>query len=142
MDASDTGTFSINAEDRLVILRYSGKVTEDLSAKAFSAYWDFAQTVGGHGLLIDYSEASEIAISFPQMVSMTFRRLPVYRKLDHRRVAIWAPTDPVYGSARMYASLTVKIETMEVEAFRDVQEALNFLDQGPRRSGASVTTTS
>lgn len=134
MSVPETGHFKLDAEDRRVIVKYSGHVTGELSTDAFLAYWDFAQTIGDHDLLVDYSEATDIDITFPQLVSMAFRRLPYYRKLGHRRVAIWAPTDPVFGSARMYASLAVKVETMEVEVFRDIAEALAFLDQAPGRS--------
>lgn len=120
-------TYEIRSDRNLVIVRCTGTITASNSPEAFAACNADPSFEPGFSIFLDLSETTEIDFSFGEMLSHLYRRAPVYRSWGPTRLAMYAPHDPVFGTARMYASLVDQIETLQAEVFRDRNEAFAFL---------------
>jgi len=123
--------FEFRHAEKIVFVRYLGVVTANSCDETFSQYVENYTHPATYNILVDFSQAEAIDMSFQQMLSISYRRDTVYRRWGQTRMALLAPETPIFAMARMYAAAAHQADFLEAEAFRDRDEAMAFLAADP-----------
>lgn len=119
--------YKIHPERELVEVRYWGQVTPSTVLSLFGAVLEDPEWSPSMNLFVDLSRVEAIDINFNQMMGITHRKAPYLSQGRASHLAIWAPDDINFGSARMYAALMAEVDGVTTDVFRDRSEASDFI---------------
>jgi len=111
-------------------------VTGSVSLDEIMAYYSEVERMGlnpQYSVLADYTKA-DIELNYNDISLMASRRCSVSREAESMKIAVVAPIDNVFGTARMYEGV-LSDERFEINVFRDRAEALQWLGIHEKQNG-------
>lgn len=120
--------YTIHPDRELIEIRYWDRMVPDVILEVFARILKDENWSPGYDIFVDMSWVTSVEINFNQMMGITHRKTPYLSKGRATRMAIWAPDDICFGTARMYAALMEPVDGVETETFRDRDEAWRFLE--------------
>ena len=122
--------FEFNSVNKLLLLRFDGRLTDELYAEAYSAaqkHWAATDAKMG---IVDFTPVTDFAAS-PQFLRQLVNREPVGDAAKYPRVAV-APTTVQFGLARMFQTIGERTRPL-LHVVRTIDEAFAILRvQSPR----------
>lgn len=119
--------YKIFPERELVEIRYWDRVDSVMVLELVNKSTHDPGWSPGFDLFVDLSWVTAVDINFNQMMGISHRGGPCLSQGRPSRMAILAPDDTTFGTARMYATLMDPVHGVEVEAFRDLDEAQAYV---------------
>lgn len=138
-----TTSYTILAHHNLVIVRYSGRVTNAEVLRTLTDYLSDPQFVPGQSQLIDLSEVETFDIDFKGMMHVNTRKADSLRHATAPVISVYiAPDETSFGMARMMQQLSESLPMLTTIIHRDEPAALAELGLGDkpvskRAAGAS-----
>src|ERR1039458_98949 len=110
--------FEFDQVHRILLVRFEGRVTEELIAECHRATPKYSTTTGARACILDFSSATELALSADFLHALALE--PVLPAGLLRHCFIIAPTAYEFGLARMF-----QIEGEHTRPLLEVLHAMN-----------------
>jgi len=131
-----TITFSLNPATRVRVARFAGAISDRVLIDAYEPLlrdpaFDFTQSE-----LVDLRDVSHMDVTsagLHRLIALYEERGPARA---HTRNAILAPSDVLYGVARMFQTLRGEVAPAEIEIFRHFEEAKRWMAGLPDSSAS------
>ncbi|MGX9354408.1 hypothetical protein ACS3SW_04375 [Roseobacteraceae bacterium S113] len=122
-------SYQINSKLNLVYVRYVGVVSAEESVDNFLAYLMSGDAKPGRSVLVDFSECTQMLISFSDMVSLIGEKLGLLDPYEATMVtAMFAPDDTIRAQCLEYQRLVSNSDKQMVGVFDDLTQAYAFLN--------------
>ena len=127
--------FAFDPARRLRTARFHGVVRDDDLAGAYQALVASPDYDAGADDLVDLRGVTHLGVTSEGLRGIMELFAPIDDLGIATRLAIVAPNDAVYGVSRMYEMLRGDGVPEEISVFRDVDEAMRWLDEGRESRG-------
>ncbi len=124
--------YRIDVSDRLMLLQFEDRIDWRVMSDLFRAMQDDPDRSPDQNCLCDVSRVVEVDLNFSQALGLSSTRADFYRKSTGSHVAVWAPTDMVYGTARMFLAMLDGYDGISADVFRDLNDAAAFVGCAPQ----------
>ena len=123
--------FDVDHDRGLFLLRLDGRMGAQDMADLFQELAASPDRKPDQNVFCDLTGLERADLSFTQVMSLTRSRTGFYEQAKEVRVAILAPNDIGFGTARMYLALMQGFDGITADVFRDRAEAARFLAVAP-----------
>ncbi|MGY3437112.1 MULTISPECIES: hypothetical protein [unclassified Marinovum] len=113
---------------QLAIIRVSGTVSTDTCTEVFSKLVEFNPETASKKVFYDMSGVEKFELDFDDLHDLVALRRDYYGADQVTQISIWAMQDLAFGMSRMYSSLLGQFKSIEVDVFRDLTLAAEYLD--------------
>jgi hypothetical protein len=120
----------LEEESGLRVIRAEGILEDEALYRALTAFWQAPDYDPGRDELVDASGVTRADLSTDCIRRLAALALAVHPDGPPSKIAIVAPTDLLFGTARMYEAF-VDAGERQVRAFRSVGEARAWLRGRP-----------
>jgi len=131
-----TITFTLNPARRVRVARFVGAITDRILIDAYEPLLRDPAFDSTQSDLVDLRDVSQMDVTsagLHRLIALFEERGPAGA---HTRNAIYAPSDVLYGVARMFQSLRGEVAPAEIEIFRHFEEAERWMAGLPDSSAS------
>ncbi|MEC3862543.1 hypothetical protein VK792_14715 [Mesobacterium sp. TK19101] len=129
-----TASYTIYTHHNLVIVRYSGRITNAQMMRALIDYSSDPHFAPGQSQLIDLSEVHTFDIDFKGMMQVNTRKADLFNDTSAPVISVYiAPDETAFGMARMMQQLAESLPMLTTIIHRDETAALAELGLRDKR---------